>query len=168
MNSEFDEFFAGGEVQKMKSTADFIPLAGKGHSVQHLLQREKSRHRAIVELAAKGYDQKEVAARVGVSPVTVGNTLAQPMLQKPLVEAIKRHHGADEQVVELIKESVVKAVATLAEVMEDERAKNSDRIAAAQAILDRRYGKPNQPINRGTDVDLSTLSDDELAKMLKN
>lgn len=168
MSSEFDELFPASGVQKMNQTMEFIPLAGKATKPAHYLLREKARHRAIVEMAAKGYDQKEVASRIGVCAATVGNTLAQPMLQKPLVDAVKRIHGADEEVVEIIKESVVAAVSTLADIVKDEKAKNNDRIAAAEAILNRRYGKPNQPINRGTDVDLSTLSDAELARMLKN
>jgi len=129
-------------------------------------QRETPAHRAMLHLAAKGYTVKEIAERIGRTPVCVNNILRQPMLQSTLVNEIRRVQGEDEQVVEVIKSNVVNAVQVLANIVRDDKAKGSDRIAAANALLERRYGKANQPINRGTDVDLNSLSDSDLAAML--
>jgi len=129
-------------------------------------KKEKPVHRAMLHLAAQGYDVKEIAERTGRTPVCVNNILRQPMLQSTLVKEIHRVNGEDQEVVEVIKSNVVSAVKTLASIINDEKAKGSDRIAAANALLERRYGKANQPINRGTDVDLNSLTDAELAAML--
>jgi DNA-binding CsgD family transcriptional regulator len=145
--------------------ADAPPLAG-AKAPFHLNQKERPRHRVMLELAAKGYDNKEIAANLGVSAVNVNNALRQPHSQQTLANLCRDRVSADEQVVQVIREKVVKAVETLAEIMEDEDSRNSDRIAAAEALLNRRYGKPNQPINSGSTVDLNHLSDEALAKML--
>ncbi len=129
-------------------------------------QKEAPVHRAMLHLSAKGYTVKEIAERTGRTPVCVNNILRQPMLQQTLVNEVKRVNGEDEQVVEVIKANVVLAVKTLADIVRSPTSKGSDRIAAANALLERRYGKANQPINRNTDVDLSKLSDKELAAML--
>ena len=143
-----------------------IPVLHNHKAPYHVNQKERPRHRLMLELAAKGYDNKEIAEITGKSAVNVNNALRQPHSQQTLVNAIRERVSADEQVVEVIRTNVVKAVETLAEIMDDGDAKNSDRIAAAEALLNRRYGKPNQPINSGSTVDLNHLSDEALAKML--
>lgn len=141
------------------------PLLHNHTKPYHVNQKERPAHRLMAELAAKGYNNKEIAEIVGRTTVNVNNALRQPHSQQTLVNGIRDRVSADEQVVEVIRSNVVKAVTTLAEIMDDEDAKKSDRIAAAEALLNRRYGKPNQPINgRGT-VDLDQLSDAELVKM---
>lgn len=142
------------------------PLLHNHKAPYHVNQKERPAHRLMLELAAKGYNNKEIAETVGKSAVNVNNALRQPHSQQTLVNAIRERVSADEQVVEVIRTNVVKAVETLAEIMDDGDAKNSDRIAAAEALLNRRYGKPNQPINSGGTVDLNHLSDEALAKML--
>ena len=133
---------------------------------QYVRQQELPWHRLALELAAKGFTAQEIGERVGKTAVCVQDILRQPHYQQDQVDLIKRESDKDYEVVEVIKENVVEAVLTLADIIKDTSAKKSDRIAAAQALLDRRYGKPNQPMNRGTDVDLNNLSDKELAAML--
>ena len=51
--------------------------------------------------------------------------------------------------------------------MRDEKVAPAARVAAANALLDRGYGKPIQPISQTvTKVDPSTLSDEELAAIV--
>jgi predicted transcriptional regulator len=155
-----------GRVQILNPTAsEAQPLANRPQP-HYYVQKEAPQHRVMLELSAQGYTVKEIADRTGFTPVCVNNILRQPHAQQTLVSEIRRMHGTDEEVVQVIKENVVKAVETLAAIVEDTRARNSDRINAANALLDRRYGKPNTPINRGTDVDLNRLSDAELVQML--
>lgn len=135
----------------------------------HVNQKERPAHRLMLEMAAKGYINKEIAETTGRTTVNVNNALRQPHSQQTLVNSIRDRVSADEQVVEVIRKNVVKAIETLAEIIdggEDGKAKYSDRIAAAEALLNRRYGKPNQPINGGGSVDLNQLTDAALAKML--
>lgn len=167
-----DEVIDPSALEALKSTPAHVadvydpPPLANARAPFYTNQKEKPAHRAMLHLAAKGYTVKEIAERMGRTPVCVNNILRQPMLQKTLVNEIQRVQGEDEQVVEVIKSNVVNAVQTLASIIRDSSAKGSDRIAAANVLLERRYGKANQPINRGTDVDLNTLSDSDLAAML--
>lgn len=147
-----------------KSVNSDLPLQQRAPGYQ--FKKERVVHREILEYIAKGYTDVEIASLTGFTPPTIGNVRKHPMYQDSLLGEVKRRLNEDTEVVEFIKRNVVSAVETLADVMNDDKARNSDRISAAEALLNRRYGKPNQPINRGTDVDLSSLSDADLAKML--
>jgi hypothetical protein len=54
------------------------------------------------------------------------------------------------------------AIDTLATVMKDPKAPAAARISAAQALLDRGYGKPPQAIEVNSEPDLTHLSDEDL------
>lgn len=155
-----------GSIQKMNPT-DEVKLLFNRKKPFYNVQQEKPHHRVMLEMAAKGMNVKEIAHATGYTPVCVNNILRQSHSQESLVEEIRRQHGTDERVVQVIKDNVLAAVETLASIVRDDKAKGSDRIAAAEKLLERRYGKANQPINRGTDVDLNALPDSELAKMLQ-
>jgi hypothetical protein len=61
------------------------------------------------------------------------------------------------------------AITTLANIMHDEEAPPAARVAAANALLDRGYGKPTQPISQTlAKVDPSSISDEELAAIVMN
>lgn len=129
-------------------------------------QQELPWHRTALEMAAKGYTCEEIAARIGCTSVTVQDILRQPQYQQTQVNLIRQAANEDHEVCELIKSNVKMAVKTLTAIANDDKARASDRISAARELLDRRYGKPNQPMNRGTDIDLNNLSDADLAKMI--
>lgn len=182
MKDEFEEFFPCA-VQKMNDTSEPAnrPMNWKGKVVveelpdapllanrkppKYCRQQERPEHRAIIELAARGFDTKEISKAIGRCPDTVQDILRQPMLQQTLVNEVRRIHGTDEEVAELIKEEVLKSFQVYREIRDNPKARDADRIAAAEKFVERRYGKANQPINRGTDVDLNALSDADLAKM---
>jgi hypothetical protein len=70
---------------------------------------------------------------------------------------------------ELAREQSPQAINTLAKIMNDEKTPPAARVAAANALLDRGYGKPTQPISKTlAKVDPSTLTDEELAAIAKN
>lgn len=131
------------------------------------LQQEKPNHRVFLELAAKGFSHVEIAQMTGYTAACVNNALRQEHIQQTLADRIREVQGADEQVVEYIKEGVLDAVKIAGEIMRDPTAPKQARLAALNVFLDRRYGKPNQPINRGTEVDLNNLTDSELASMMR-
>jgi hypothetical protein len=61
------------------------------------------------------------------------------------------------------------AINTLAAIMDDKKAPPAARVAAANSLLDRGYGKPTQPISQTlTRIDPSTMSDAELAAIVRN
>lgn len=51
------------------------------------------------------------------------------------------------RVVELARSHTENAFATLVQVMEDKKAPAAARVSAAQAVLDRGWGKPVQPVD---------------------
>lgn len=164
MTDEFKELFESGQATEVVDSP--APLhQRKGPSV-YLLQQERPLTRNIIELTAKGYKPKEVAERLGVTTSTVNNTLRQPFVNEKMPAEIRRTMGADEEVVEILRGNIAKAVQVLVDIALDSNVKESSRIAAANSLLDRKYGKPNQPVNRGTDIDLNSLSDEELMRLI--
>ncbi len=167
-----DLFLEAGSIQILNPTAaseavsSHAPQLANRKKPYYTTQKEGHVHRVMLTYAAKGYSVKEIAGMTGYTPVAVNNILRQEHSQQTLVDEIRHLNGEDEEVVLFIKQKVVAAVKTLAGVMEDDKSKGADRIAAANAILNRRYGMPNQPINRGTDVDLNVMSIAEVAAQL--
>lgn len=52
-----------------------------------------------------------------------------------------------------------KAIKVLATIMDDTKQAGAARVAAANAILDRGYGKPTQAVSHGGQVTVRTLAD---------
>ena len=68
---------------------------------------------------------------------------------------------------ELARQKSPEAIDTLSNIMRDEKAPPAARVAAANALLDRGYGKPTQTISQTlAKVDPSSLSDQELAAIV--
>lgn len=69
---------------------------------------------------------------------------------------------------EKARERTVDALDTFAEIMLDKEAPPTARIAAANSLLDRGYGKPNQTITQPLlERDPATLTDAELVEALR-
>jgi len=71
----------------------------------------------------------------------------------------------------LARQHTEQAIETLAEVMSDPFAENRERLTAANSLLDRGHGKPNQAIiaipgNRELAALLAKMSEDELAAIV--
>ena len=67
----------------------------------------------------------------------------------------------------LAREHTERAIETIANVMDDWSAEDRDRLAAANALLDRAHGKPvnaviQVPMNRQIAQQLAAMSDEEL------
>ena len=64
---------------------------------------------------------------------------------------------------ELARQQSPEAINTLVAIMQNEKAPPAARVAAANSLLDRGFGKPTQPISQTlTKIDPSTMSDAEL------
>ncbi len=69
---------------------------------------------------------------------------------------------------ELAREQSPEAINTLAKIMSNEKTPPAARVAAANALLDRGYGKPTQPISKTlAKVDPATMTDEELATIAR-
>jgi hypothetical protein len=69
---------------------------------------------------------------------------------------------------ELARQQSPDAINTLADIMRNEHSPPAARVVAANALLDRGYGKPTQPISQTlAKVDPSSMSDEELAAIVR-
>lgn len=128
------------------------------------LQREKFEHRNVLFLKAEGCTNKEIAERTGMTSVAVSNILRQPWAQTRVLEII--HENGGDAVRHLLLDNAVKAVERLVVEIDNPQARPSERIVAADKLLDRLYGKPNQPIeHRAERAEL--MSDEELERIAR-
>jgi hypothetical protein len=73
------------------------------------------------------------------------------------------------QVQALARQHSTEAIETLRHVMQDKKSPPAARVAAANAILDRGFGKPSQTINPGErDRPLDQMSDAELLDLIRS
>lgn len=130
----------------------------------YALKREKFEHRMVIFLKAQGLSNKEIAEKTGYTPVSVSNIVRQPWAQQRILEEM--NSAGRDQVQTMLQGAAVDAVQRLISEMDNPEARASERIQAADKLLDRLYGKPNQPITQRTD--LQNLSDDDLAKIVSS
>lgn len=154
-----------GRTASTKTQSSAAPLAN-AKPPYYQNQRERYTHRIMLEKAAQGYTVKEIAEQTGFTTVAVNNILRQPYAQQTLVDEIQRIHGVDEEVVEIIKRNVVKAAKLYENILNDPTADRKERMLAADTFFNRRYGKAVQPMSVGSCVDLNSLSDEEIAKLI--
>lgn len=126
------------------------------------IQRQKPEHLVMIYMKAEGKTNIEIATAMECSPITVGYVLRQPWARKQLKDIIV-NAGANE-VVALFKGAASEAAQLLIDQLgsEDERVAQS----AADKILDRAFGKANQPMSVSySDEDLQKLTDNDLLKL---
>lgn len=130
-----------------------------------VLQKEQASHRLIAFLKAQGLSNVEIGQRVGKSPVAVGYICKQPCTAAIIVEEIALAGRSEVEVV--LQGAALDSVNKLIEIRDDADASKDVQRKAANDLLDRVFGKPNQPMTHAN-VDLDTLSDAELAKIAKS
>jgi hypothetical protein len=124
---------------------------------------EKYEHRIIAYLKAQGYNNIEIAERTGYSYGSVCAITKLPWVKEVVLETIREKGEAGVQ--DVLRSSALDSVLFLVETRDNDKAQTRDRISAADKLLDRFYGKPNQPITHKEEVDLSKLSDTDLAEI---
>ena len=92
---------------------------------------------------------------------------------KPFPKGVSGNPGGRPKVLgdvqELARQKSPQAINTLSNIMHDEKAPPAARVAAANALLDRGYGKPAQPISQTlAKIAPSSISDEELAAIAMN
>lgn len=147
---------SGNNSTNGAAKAAMMPPAAKSGTYQ--LKRLREIHHNILRLVAAGRRQKDVALALGVTEMMVSYTVNSD-LGKQKLKVLRGE--ADSKTVDLIsecKEISPLAVAVLEEIMLSPGAKDSDRISAAEKILNGAgYGAKKQlDINvlRITDADI--------------
>lgn len=120
--------------------------------------------RMIAWMSAWGLSSTKVAASLGVGSKYVSDLKKTEVFKRGLEEAQMQIFGQDPM--KAIKKLVPQGISKVAQIMNDEGAKSSTRLAAAQDILDRGLGKAVQNLN----VDSSSIRQviEALDEMRKN
>jgi hypothetical protein len=125
---------------------------------------EKYEHRLIAYMKVRGMNGVQIAEELGISKITVYTVLKQPWVRELILSSLK--DAGRDGIQELLHGTAIDNFQFLIDVRDNDKAQTRDRIAAANALLDRTYGKPNQPVTHREEVDLTKLSDEELAKVV--
>ena len=136
-------------------------LASRFHGAlepQRYIKHEKSYHRFVASLACEGYTYKEMADMAGVTTATIGNLMKQPFMQELVTQQLAQF--SDRAMLELRGEALG-AARRLIELSKDTDINPEIYRKANNDVLDRVYGKPNQPYTH-RQIDPSKMSDEEL------
>ena len=148
------------------ASLDIAPAASEdmfnARDPHYAIMHERPEHRVICYLKAQGLSNKEIAEQTGFSAVAVSNIVRQPWARQRIVDAIKS--AGQDAVESVLKGAALDSVFRLIEERDNENARPSERIAAANALLDRTFGKPTQPLQHSVGK-LDELSDEELARI---
>ncbi len=140
-----------------------------GREPQYVLQSERAVHRAICFLAAQGLSYVEIAQQLGVSGTTVGYVVKQDWAEKEILDIIHKNGG--DAVATVLSQQALPSVLKLVELRDSEEVAAEVQRKAANDLLDRIFGRPNQPVTHRQE-DLEQMSDAELqaiiAKQQKN
>jgi len=125
------------------------------------LQREKPEHRLVVELKARGMTHREIAALTGYTTVAISYIVRQPWARKRILELIQTSVKAADPCLELLKQEAANNLQTLIDIRDGAfDAEPSTRAAAANALLDRLWGKPTQKVEQKISrVSLDSVAD---------
>ena len=124
-----------------------------------LNSRETPIHRTMVNMAAAGYTNREIATFTGYSAATVANAIKQPHARAYLINEAKK--TVQDEIKALLEAEAIPSIKTLVAVRDDVLAAAPARVSASNSILDRFLGKPTQPITHDAKP-MAELSDEEL------
>lgn len=133
-----------------------MPFFGQADGAPAAIMREQPHHRLMLWLRAQGNSVKDIAKVTGFNPCTVSNILRQPWALAR-IEQITTELGRD-AVSAVLKGEVLPSVQVLIDVRDCTDARKSDRLAAANSLLDRFLGKPTVHVeskNTNTNVAIS-------------
>lgn len=136
-----------------------------GRQPHYPIMHERMEHRVICFLKAQGFSNVEIAEQTGFSAVAVSNIIRQPWAQKRILDII--HDSGQNAVQQLLASEAYESVQRLVIERDNPNARPSERIAAADKLLDRALGKPSQPLDHTIQSKIDDLSDDELERIVQ-
>jgi len=127
---------------------DFEPLehrrpAGRPEGKPTVVSELQSRHREIVRLHIVGLKNVEIAERLHITPVSVGQTLRSPIVQQHLRELQGKRDETFVEIAEELEELLYDAHRAYAQVLRGEvETTPMQRVKVASEVFDRTgYGK---------------------------
>jgi lambda repressor-like predicted transcriptional regulator len=145
-----------------------VPLCGTNTTFQESLlpryRTEKWEHRIIAFLRAQGHSGAEIAKITGYASGSIYQILQLPWVKDVIAEEIAR--SGREGVQTMLQVEAKENVEFLVTIRNDTKQQTRDRITAAKELLDRTYGKPNQPITHREEVDPTSLTDAEIVNLI--
>lgn len=127
---------------------------------QWKLQRERPIHRVMNELSMAGHTTKEIATICDVAPNTVTNVLRQPFSREYVMNNLEK--TLQQELKAFLEREALPSLQVLAAVRDNDMAKPAERVTAANSILDRFMGKPNQSVTV-TEKPVESMDENELA-----
>lgn len=128
---------------------------------------EKYEHRIIAELKAGGRTNQEICEITGYCASSVASIVKLPWVKQFVMDEIHKHGG--QAVVDYMSQHAMPAAETVVSgFMDEEMPRGRDRVAAANSLLDRLFGKANQNITTHKGADLSKVTDEELAAIAQS
>jgi hypothetical protein len=161
LNPPTNELAPSAELERL----GIRPLWGKENLQEpaYSNKREKYEHRLMAYLKASGLSNIEIAERMGYSPVTVNYVVRQPFMEEMILLEMRQ---ATDPAMRLLANESLEAALRLVDISKN--AQNDEtRRKANNDILDRKYGKPNQPMSVSSKSP-AQMSDEELVKIIEN
>lgn len=122
---------------------------------------EKPVHRTMAEMAAAGFQIKEIASATGYSEKGVQIALRQPHARERIIARARESAQAD--IKRILEEEAIPSIKVLVSLRDNVPGEvpAAVRKSAADALLDRFLGKPNQPITVA-EKPAESMTDEEL------
>jgi hypothetical protein len=112
------------------------------------INHEKPEHRLIIYLKASGKSNREIAKRTGYAETHISQVLRQPWAREALLRELRA--AGTSELDAILSANAADSLYTLVEIRDNPEAKSSDRITAANSLLDRFLGKPTQHVEAKT------------------
>lgn len=110
----------------------------------------------VATMLASGRTKREIAETTGKTYGTIARIAAQPVT-KNRVQTLLRSAGQD-GIKSFLASEVMGSLDTLVEIRDNPQARSTDRLSAANALLDRALGKPTQHIETKKVDDLNDVT----------
>lgn len=155
-----------GVTSSLSSSSGEPPQLHGFKPPQFYIQQEKYEHRIVAHLKAEGKTNIEIAEITGFTAARIGYIVKQPWVNEMILEII--HQRGGDKVELFLNEMVMPALEVFKGVIENKDESTKNKLAAANAILDRKFGKPNQALsithsqkesNQLTDAELHDLAE---------
>jgi hypothetical protein len=156
-------------VDVIQSTQSVDNLGFHGTTSPNLeIKTEKAAHRIIVYLKAQGYTNKEIAKATGYTEGWLSQITRQAWFKQRLASEL-REAGLD-PVKQFLSSEALPSLEALSSVRDSLASPPAARVAAANSILDRAFGKPTVHVESKSTVNVTNAkqSADQIAEELKS